>query len=99
MIKEKTGRQRYILFSVSGEASRKEIIHSINNLYRKKYNDDDMPWLTVYEKNYGIVRCKHTRKEEIIDLLNSVKVDNKFSIKTLKTSGTIKKLKKEINNS
>jgi len=99
MIKEKAGRQRYILFSVSGNASRKDIIHSINNSYRKKYNDEDMPWLTVYEKNYGIVRCKHTKKEEIIDLLNSVEANNKFSIKTLKTSGTIKKLKKEINNS
>ncbi|RLF64946.1 MAG: hypothetical protein DRN33_00750 [Thermoplasmata archaeon] len=99
MIKEKTGRQRYILFSVSGEASRREIIHSINNAYREKYNDEDIPWLTVYEKNYGIVRCKHTKKEKVISLLNSIKADKKFQIRTLKTSGTIKKLKKEINNS
>jgi len=43
------------------------------------------------------VRCRHVQKEEIIDLLNSLQ-NEKFKLKTLKTSGTIKKLKKEINN-
>ncbi len=99
MIKEKTGRRRYILFSVTGEASRHEIIHAINNAYRRVYGDDDAPWLTVYEKNYGIVRCRHTKKETAVDLLNSITINDKFSIKTVKTSGTIKKLKETISNS
>ncbi|MEA2054855.1 MAG: Rpp14/Pop5 family protein [Candidatus Thermoplasmatota archaeon] len=98
MVKEKTGRQRYILFSVNGGISRSEIIHAINNSYRKAYEDDDVPWLTVYEKKYGIARCKHTRKDDVINLLNSLKINDKFFIRTLKTSGTIKKLKKEISN-
>ncbi|MCD6330968.1 MAG: Rpp14/Pop5 family protein, partial [Thermoplasmata archaeon] len=51
----------------------------------------------VYTGKYGIVRCGHLQKEEIIDLLNSLQ-NEKFRLKTLKTSGTIKKLKKEINS-
>ncbi len=98
MIKDKVGRQRYILFSVDGSATRTDVIHAINNFYRKTHDDEDVPWLTVYEKNYGIVRCKHTKKEDVINLLNSLKIKND-SVKTIKASGTIKKLKEYISNS
>lgn len=98
MIKDKVGRKRYILFSVDGDASRIEIIRALNACYQRQFNDDNVPWLTIYTGKYGIVRCNHTQKEDIINLLNSLKND-KFKLKTLKTSGTIKKLKKEISNS
>lgn len=98
MIKDKVGRKRYILFSVEGEATRTEIIHAINNAYRKRY-DDEVPWLTVYEKGHGIVRCRHTRKDDVVGILNSLKSENKFSVRTECTSGTIKKLKEKISNS
>jgi RNase P/RNase MRP subunit POP5 len=98
MIKDKVGRRRYVLFSVEGEATRTDVIHAINNAYRKKY-DDDVPWLTVYEKNYGIVRCMHRRKDDVVDILNSLEANKKFSIRTICTSGTIKKLKEKISNS
>ncbi|RLF43802.1 MAG: hypothetical protein DRN29_09505 [Thermoplasmata archaeon] len=97
MVKDKVGRQRYILFSVDGDASRIEIIRALNASYQKKFDDENVPWLTVYTGKYGIVRCGHLQKEEIIDLLNSLQ-NEKFRLKTLKTSGTIKKLKKEINS-
>lgn len=95
MIKEKEGRRRYILFSVRGQASRTDIIHALNNRYRALYGDDDLPWLTVFEGNTGIVRCPHTKKEEVREVINSITTPT-FSLTTLKTSGTIKKLKKEI---
>jgi len=98
MIREKTGRKRYILFSVEGEATRADVIHAINNAYRKRY-DDDVPWLTVYENGYGIVRCMHRRKDDVVDTLNSLGANKKFSVRTICTSGTIKKLKEKISNS
>jgi len=98
MVKEKSGRKRYILFSIDGDASRIEIIRALNASYQKQFDDENVPWLTVYTGKYGIVRCNHKQKEEVINLLNSLE-GKKFKLKTLKTSGTIKKLKKEINSS
>ena len=95
MIKDKIGRRRYILFSVKGEASRLDLIRAINNQYRKAFDNDNVPWLTVYTGNRGIVRCHHTQQDEIIYLLNSISTDA-LSLITCKTSGTIKKLKKQI---
>ena len=97
MIKDKIGRSRYILFSVDGKASRVDIIHALNVFYQKKCGDGEVPWLTVYTRKYGIVKCKHVQKEKIITLLNSLQRET-FKLKTVKTSGTIKKLKKEISN-
>ena len=95
MIKDKVGRHRYILVSVRGEASRFDLIHAINNKYRTAFNNDNVPWLTVYIGHRGIVRCRHTQQEEVISLLNGISTDT-FSLNTCKTSGTIKKLKKQI---
>ncbi|MDD3493204.1 MAG: Rpp14/Pop5 family protein [Candidatus Thermoplasmatota archaeon] len=95
MIREKVGRRRYILFSVQGQASRTDIIHAINNRYRALYGDDQVPWLTVFEDDRGIVRCPHTKKEDVIQVLRGVATEA-FSLTPLTTSGTIKKLKKKI---
>lgn len=96
MIKDRVGRQRYILFSVQGDATRRDLIRAINDVSRGRANGE-VPWLTVYTGTHGIVRCRHTRKEETIRLLNGI--SNDFSITTLKTSGTIKTLKQEISSS
>jgi RNase P/RNase MRP subunit POP5 len=94
MIKDRVGRQRYILFSVQGDASRRDVIRAINEAYRSIDADGDAPWLTVYTGSYGIVRCSHTKKEETIRLLNGI--SNDFSLSTVQTSGTIKTLKQQI---
>ncbi len=49
-------------------------------------------YLAYYSKFFSIIRCKHTEKEEMIEFLKEK------GFKTIKTSGTIKKLKKYINN-
>lgn len=94
MIKDRVGRQRYILFSVQGDASRRDLIRAINDASR---SNGEPPWLTVYTGTHGIVRCSHTRKDETIRLLNDI--TNDFSVTTLQTSGTIKTLKQQISSS
>jgi len=81
VVKEKTGRKRYILFFTHGR-KKHEIIRIIKN----------RAYLAFYSKDFAIARCRHTRKDEIIEFLSSQ------GFKTLKTSGTIKKLKRYINN-
>jgi len=63
--------------------NREEIIEMVKGKY----------YLAYYSKNFGIIRCRHTEKEKAIQFLK------KHSFKTLKTSGTIKKLKEYISSS
>ncbi|MEM1514231.1 MAG: hypothetical protein QXW78_01970 [Candidatus Thermoplasmatota archaeon] len=79
VVKDKVGRQRYILFTA--EYKKIKLI--------KEYNKVK---LIFYNGKYGIVKCSHIEKEEIINFLNSV------NCKTLYTSGTIKKIRKILNN-
>lgn len=85
VVKDKTGRNRYILFIAEGGES-KNIVSALNKSKIRLR-------LILYNGKYGIVKCKHTDKEEAIKFLNSIKINEMF-IKTLKTSGTIKKLKR-----
>lgn len=58
-------------------------------------------FLTRFDGKYGIVRCRHFHKDNVIELLNSIKSisGNSVDIKTLGTSGTIKALiKKHMKN-
>ena len=82
VVKEKRGRYRYILFKNNGE-SREQIAAKIKKSPVKIK-------IAFYSDEYAIVRCRHTDKEAAISFLNSI------GMKTLKTSGTIKKLKRLI---
>jgi RNase P/RNase MRP subunit POP5 len=50
--------------------------------------------LIRFDGTTGIVKCKHTEKDNTIKLLNSIKniSSNKVSVETYGTSGTIKAL-------
>lgn len=85
VVKDKIGRNRYILFIAEG-GKINSIVSALNKSKTKLR-------LILYNGKYGIVKCKYTDKEEAIKFLNSIKINETF-IKTLKTSGTIKKLKK-----
>lgn len=95
VVKDRVGRSRYVAFEVSS----KETIRTgdlISTLKRAadKYDDAEKirPWLIMFQKGKGIVRCSHTSKDECINLLHSIKGvgGNKVSIKTLGTSGTVR---------
>ncbi len=77
VVKEKIGRNRYILFLIEKEEDIKFL------------KSENLKLVFLNEK-YGIVKCKHTEKEKVIEFLNKKK------FKTLKTSGTIRKLKRYI---
>ncbi len=87
VVKDKRGRHRYILFAIEG-IERRDIVEAIKNFTPKIQ-------LVFYDGKYGIVKCKHLAKDKVIDFLNSIKIKGS-KIKTLKTSGTIKKLKKNL---
>ena len=98
--RDKTQRKRYIAFTVtaSRDITRKEFISAI----RKNTKSNEQwgrigPWLTVFEKNKGILRCIHTGSNEAILLLTSIenvgRSGEKIRVNTLGTSGTIKKAK------
>jgi len=82
VVKEKRGRRRYIIFSGKG-VSKKEIYDII------KSSDMDLK-LVFKEGEYFIIRCPHTDKERVINLFMKKGGER---IRSLKTSGTIKKLK------
>ena len=98
-------RKRYVAFEV--EAPRKierwELIAALQTQADKMdFGNEGMrrPWLTAFNENRGILRCAHTDKETAIELLTSItelgEERVEVEIKTIKTSGTIKKAKKSI---
>ncbi len=89
-------RQRYIAFVIDGgKTDRRGMIAAIRSAFSKKEYQEIKPWLTVFEGDEGIVRCKHTGKERAIDILNGI-VIGEGKVRTVTTSGTIKKAKKRL---
>ena len=95
-------RKRYVAFTI--EAPRKierwEIISALQKMATTMNMLDDgerRPWLTTFRDNRGILRCAHTDKDRAIELLTSIteigEEQMKVEIKTITTSGTIKKAK------
>lgn len=99
-------RQRYIVFEIDAPRTleRWELIKALQQRASQMGLDNNMagrPWLTAFEGNRGILRCAHTEKDNAIELLSSITEvgeDNelKVEIRTLKTSGTIKKAKESM---
>ncbi|MFX1408749.1 MAG: Rpp14/Pop5 family protein [Promethearchaeota archaeon] len=100
----KKERQRYILFKIIREQDivfeQKEIInaiwHSIWRYFGMKEANKIGLWLIELnlEKGYGIIRCSHQTKYNIISALSLVsQISGKRVIfSPLKTSGTIKSM-------
>ncbi len=89
-------RQRYISFIIEGsETDRRSMINAIRSEFSRDEYENIKPWLTVFEGDKGIVRCKHTGKERTVEALNEIEIDD-GKVKTIITSGTIKKAKKAL---
>ena len=95
-------RPRYILFTISIEdssfsISRNTMISALRlyayNLFECSLKEKKI-FLTRFNGKKGIVRCKHTEKENTIKLLQSISELNgkPVIVKTIATSGTIKTL-------
>lgn len=89
-------RKRYIAFVIEdGKTSRKDMISAIRERFSYEEYENFRPWLTVFDGRRGIVRCRHIGKEKVVKILNSIEVGG-GKVKTLITSGTIKKAKKRL---
>ena len=91
-------RKRYIGFKITGDKTNfSELDKTIKEKCKEKLGKEPREIylkLIKFKNNYGIIRCKHTEKENIIKLLRSIeKIGNKsVKIETIATSGTIKAL-------
>lgn len=95
VVKEKRGRRRYIAFEVLSD--KPVSLDELRSVLRaeSRHCNIDPPKIIQYENQRGIVRCQHTEKERVIEFLNNIKREGGlFSIKTLRTSGTLRKLRK-----
>ena len=89
-------KQRYIAFVIDdADTDRKGMIKAIQDNFSYDEYQDISPWLTLFTGDKGIIKCDHDKIEEAIEILNSIKIDS-GSLKTISTSGTIKKAKKRL---
>ena len=96
--KVERGKWRYIAFRVDCERSisRRDFVGALLGRGRSSPVGDRFK-LTVFERGLGILKVPHRLKEDAIALLSSVDAVNglRCEVTTLKTSGTIRKLKDE----
>ena len=90
VVKENRGRKRYILFSHSGENSKKDIQNFIKNEIFALGGKIKCK-LIKFDLKKGIIRVDHTLLTKVRDVMNK---NDSLKIKTIKTSGTLKALEK-----
>ncbi len=100
VVKDRVGRSRYVAFEVSSKSPVKtgDLITTFKRA-ADRYDDAERirPWLIMFEKGKGIIRCSHTSKDECINLLQSIKGvgGTRVKIRTLGTSGTVRGARKK----
>lgn len=97
-VREKAGRKRYILFKLEpANLSRKEFMKALGRCVESSIPEAGMEGLRLIllNRGTGILLCQHTRKEEMIAVLNNMH-NVGINVQTLRTSGTIRKLKEAI---
>ncbi len=68
-----------------------EVLRSLREAAHS-FPEGSRPWLVSFERGLGIVKCSHTEKEAVIQLLLSVQRvgTREVRVRTLGTSGTIR---------
>jgi RNase P/RNase MRP subunit POP5 len=97
-------RHRYIVFEIEAprQVERWELIKEFQRRSSQlgMDGDENRPWLTAFQNNRGILRCSHCEKDKAIGLLTGItEVGDerlKVKIKTITTSGTIRKAKESL---
>jgi RNase P/RNase MRP subunit POP5 len=71
-----------------------EIKKHCKKMFNRDYKNLGLYLIRYKEEGIGIIRCKHTEKENTIKLLSNIKKIGliKTNIDTIATSGTIKSL-------
>ncbi|UCE91274.1 MAG: hypothetical protein JSV90_07645 [Methanobacteriota archaeon] len=90
------GKWRYIAFSIEADepVTRRDLVGALLEAGRGSPVGDSFR-LTVFERGIGILRVPHIRKDDAIALIRSISSVRgmRCDLRTLKTSGTIRKLK------
>ncbi len=98
-------RHRYIVFEIDAprQVERWELIKEFQRLASRMGMDQSeeiRPWLTAFQSNRGILRCTHNDWDKAVELLTGVTEVGeerlKVSVKTVTTSGTIRKAKESM---
>ena len=90
VVKENSGRKRYILFSNLGDTSKEDINKFIKNEINT-LGGKIKAKLIKFDLEKGIIRVDHTMLAKVRDIINKNK---SLKIKTIRTSGTLKALGK-----
>ncbi|MGB2825890.1 MAG: Rpp14/Pop5 family protein [Thermoplasmata archaeon] len=94
--KVERGKWRYIAFRIDADrqVTRRDIVGALLEKGRTTPLGDSFR-LTVFERDIGILKVPHTMKDEAIKVMRSVDTarGGRCTLTTLKTSGTIRKLK------
>ena len=98
-------RHRYRVFEIDSPRAieRWELIKEFQRMASRMgldQSDEIRPWLTAFKDNRGILRCTHHDREKAMELLKGITEVGeerlKVSIKTVTTSGTIRKAKESM---
>ncbi len=96
--KVERGKWRYVAFRVDADrqVTRRDIVGVLLEKGRTTPIGDSFR-LTVFERDIGILKVPHTMKDEAVKVLGSVDTvrGGRCTLTTLKTSGTIRKLKEQ----
>lgn len=86
-------RQRYIAFETEKNSSKEELEKVIREA-GQELGLSPLPWLILFdqETNEGLVKCDHLQVDK---LKNELKKTDKFKIRILGVSGTIKKVRQK----
>ena len=97
-------RTRYLVVRIESkdEISRSVLIKAIRKAARtmgENYYEQVGPWLTYFEKNYGVIKYNHKKKDEMLVLVERIELldDTRATVPviTLGISGTINKARKK----
>ena len=92
VVKEKRGRKRYILFNHAKGVPKNKIANVLSKAF-EGLGGKIMWKLINYDSRTGVVRVDHKIVARARDIMNQSGTE--FEVKTLRTSGTLKGLKKE----
>ena len=99
VVKDKRGRRRYIAFALSqgGPITKSGLVTLLREASREREIEE--PRVIQFDGVKGIVRCSHLLKDETLDILGSLggRSDG-IEVRTLSTSGTLRKLREQYFN-
>ena len=86
VVKDKEGRNRYILFRHSDKISRR----IINSFLNEHFSNIKIK-LIKFGTNNGIIKVEHLQSNNVRNIMNSK--GKNLELRTIKTSGTLRTLK------